>query len=57
MVMTAVKKIEKGAELFINYGGSPEHLYLQYGFQCTCGHCSGFSDDKVAELGASHWAW
>lgn len=43
--MTTIKRISAGTELLICYGGSPDSLYLRFGFQCACGACAGLSDD------------
>lgn len=63
MVFTARKPIEEGAELAITYGGSPEDLYMRYGFSCVCGGCSGFSKEQIEALKGEYrmagveWLW
>lgn len=42
--------IPAGAELLINYGGSPAELYRTYGFICRCGGCSSLTDQEIKML-------
>ncbi|KAK4242700.1 hypothetical protein C8A03DRAFT_40041 [Achaetomium macrosporum] len=42
--------VPAGAELFINYGGSPIDLYWTYGFRCSCGSCTPLTDEDIRRL-------
>ncbi|KAH8204001.1 hypothetical protein TruAng_001812 [Truncatella angustata] len=50
IVFSTAREIEKGEELFINYGKHPENLYQEYGFVCNCGGCRVLTDAEIAEL-------
>lgn len=53
IVLTTSKPVEEGQELTISYGGTSRSLLEKYGFQCSCGACSGVShaDAVVRERG------
>ncbi|KAL0934744.1 set domain-containing protein 5 [Colletotrichum truncatum] len=39
-------EVEEGQELTISYGKDPSVLYYRFGFNCSCGYCSGFDESK-----------
>jgi len=55
MVFTVIQPVTAGEELTITYGSGPESLYEHYGFRCTCGGCSGLSDEDIQRLAESQW--
>lgn len=39
MTFTTTKAIAKGEEIFISYGSSRSHIFVNFGFICQCGGC------------------
>ncbi|EFX04361.1 duf1772 domain containing protein [Grosmannia clavigera kw1407] len=56
LVMTVARRIESGTELLISYGKTPAMLFQRFGFRCTCGACSGFSEEMAARYWDMRWA-
>ncbi|KAI0467214.1 hypothetical protein F4859DRAFT_506986 [Xylaria cf. heliscus] len=55
MVFATKQKVFAGSELFIRYGGDPQHLFRTWGFCCSCGACRGISEDDCKAIEESTW--
>ncbi|OAA62816.1 DUF1772 domain containing protein [Niveomyces insectorum RCEF 264] len=47
LVMTMNEAAPAGTELLISYGNTPAMLFHRFGFRCTCGACTGFSEETA----------